>query len=130
VITTRQQQTARNRLEAERARLEDVRASLLEEAAPEVVGAMAAQELSSADQHPADIGTELFEREKDLSILEQVAAELNGVEQAIRRVDDGTYGVCDTCGRPIGAERLQARPAATLCVEDQARLERSNGHGR
>jgi DnaK suppressor protein len=130
MITARQTQSARHRLEAERARLEEVRTSLLEEAAPEVVSAMAAQELSNADQHPADIGTELFEREKDLSILEQVSAELADVERAIRRLDDGTYGVCEACGGPIGTERLHARPAATLCVGDQARLERSNGHGR
>jgi DnaK suppressor protein len=130
MITTRQTEVARHRLEAERVRLEEVRDSVLEEAAPEVVGAMAAQELSSADQHPADIGTELFEREKDLSILEQVAAELGDVDRAVRRLADGKYGVCEACGKPIGAARLEARPATTLCVDDQARVERFNGHGR
>src|SRR5438876_408008 len=62
-------------------------------------------ELSSNDQHPADIGSETFEREKDLSILEQVEAELADVEHALRRLEDGTYGICEACGQPIDEAR-------------------------
>jgi RNA polymerase-binding transcription factor DksA len=77
-----------------------------------------------ADQHPADFGTEMFEREKDLSILEHVGNEIREVAQAIERVDAGTYGTCEDCGRHIAPARLLARPAARYCVEDQARRER------
>jgi len=77
-------------------------------------------ELSSHDQHQADMGTETFEREKDFSLLNQLEAELNDLDHALRKLDDGTYGRCEACGKQIPAERLQALPGARLCVEDQA----------
>jgi RNA polymerase-binding transcription factor DksA len=70
------------------------------------------------------MGTETFEREKDLSILEQVEAELGDIEHAIRRLDDGTYGTCEVCGRPIDDARLEALPATRLCLDHQAEAER------
>ena len=114
---------ARQRLEEERARLEAVRGSfadehLHDESEQENVG-----DLSAYDQHQADVGTETFEREKDLSILERVEGELADVEHALRRLDDGSYGTCEACGRPIGEERLAVQPAARFCVEDQALAE-------
>jgi RNA polymerase-binding transcription factor DksA len=81
-------------------------------------------ELSSSAQHQADIGTETFDRERDVSILEQVEAELADVELALRRLDDGTYGTCEACGRLIGDSRLEAKPEARLCLDDQAMAER------
>ena len=80
--------------------------------------------LSGADQHMADAGTETFEREKDISILSGVEAELADVEWALRRLSDGTYGTCQACGRPVGTARLDARPATRFCLEDQSRKER------
>jgi RNA polymerase-binding transcription factor DksA len=114
---------ARRHLEAERERLEGVRAGFddegLDESETDSVG-----ELSSIDQHPADLGTETFEREKDVSIIEQVESELADVEHALRRLDEGTYGICEACGKPIGDARLDAMPAARLCLDDQAQAER------
>src|SRR6266487_6796401 len=81
-------------------------------------------EVSSGDQHIADIGSQTFEREKDISILSGVDAELADVEWALRRLADGTYGTCEACGRSIGTARLQARPATRFCIEDQLRKER------
>jgi RNA polymerase-binding transcription factor DksA len=81
-------------------------------------------ELSSSAQHQADIGTETFDRERDVSILEQVEAELADVEVALRRLDDGTYGKCEACGRPIDDSRLEAKPEARFCLDDQSRAER------
>ena len=81
-------------------------------------------ELSSVDQHQADVGTETFNRERDLSILERVQAELADVEHALQRLDDGTYGTCEACGRPIDEGRLEALPAARFCLDDQATAER------
>ena len=81
------------------------------------------QELSSYDQHQADAGTETFDRERDLSLLEQVEGELADVEHAMQRLDDGTYGTCEACGEPIPDERLEALPAARFCVVHQAAAE-------
>jgi|SRR5436305_5810542 len=117
---------ARQRLEAERARLDGVRSDfdaehLTDESEDESIG-----ELSGGiDQHQADVGTETFEREKDLSILEQIEAELADVEHALRRLDDGTYGTCEFDGKPIPEDRLEALPAARFCVERLADAERT-----
>ena len=80
-------------------------------------------ELSSYEDHPADLASETFEREKDLAIAESVESLLHQVNTALEKVDRGTYGVCDACGRPIKKARLQALPFATLCLECQDRLE-------
>ncbi len=80
--------------------------------------------LSAVDQHPADLGTETFIRERDLSLREQVEGELAEVKHASQRLEDGTYGRCEACGRPIGTDRLAAEPATRLCLEDQLERER------
>src|SRR5438034_8223708 len=115
---------ARRRLDAERARLNEVKDDfdvdqLTEESEDENLS-----ELSAVDQHQADMGTETFEREKDLSILEQIEAELADVEHALKRLDDGTYGTCEVDGKPIPEERLEAQPAARFCLEHQSEAER------
>ena len=118
--------TARRRLEEERTRLEGIRDGLQREqreATSDTGG-----ELSSFDQHPGDSGTETFELEKTVSLLEQVEDELQEVEAAFRRVEDGSYGICQICGRPIGDERLEALPATRFCIEDQAKAERDAGY--
>jgi DnaK suppressor protein len=112
---------ARQRLEEERARLERMRSDQHESDESES-GSLG--ELSHMDQHQADVGTETFEREKDLSILENVEAELADIEHALARLNDGTYGTCEACGRPIDEARLDAMPAARLCLDDQAVAER------
>lgn len=73
-------------------------------------------ELSSADQHPADVASETQQREIDLSILENIERELLDVEHALQKLTDGTYGKCDVCGEDIGEARLQELPATALCV--------------
>jgi RNA polymerase-binding transcription factor DksA len=78
-------------------------------------------ELASYDQHQADLGTETFEREKDFSLLEQLEAELEDLDRALRKVEEGTYGRCEACGKEIPAARLEAMPGTRFCVEDQAR---------
>jgi DnaK suppressor protein len=113
---------ARTRLESERRRLEETR-----RAAQDLVSGTteeAVQELSTYDQHLADQGTETFERERDITVLQRVEAQLEEVQAALGRIEGGTYGVCELCGRPIGDERLEAMPMARYCLEDQARAER------
>jgi len=114
---------ARRRLEDERARLEGVRETFADEHLNDESESDNVSELSSIDQHQADLGTETFEREKDISILEQIEAELADVEHALQRLDDGTYGTCEVDGRPIPEERLEALPAARFCLEHQAEAE-------
>lgn len=113
---------ARTRLTEERQRLESLREGFDDLNAESEEASLG--ELSSVDQHQADIGTETFNRERDLSILENVEAELADIEHAIRRLDEGTYGTCEACGKPIDDARLEAIPAARFCLEDQAVAER------
>ncbi len=114
----------RRRLGEERSRLQGVKETFADEHLDEESEIDNLSELSSLDQHQADFGTETFEREKDLSILERVEGELADVEHALQRLDDGTYGTCEACGQPIGEDRLEAMPATRFCVDDQALAER------
>ena len=74
-------------------------------------------ELSALDQHQGDTGTETFEREKDFSLLEQLEAEIGDLDAALRKIDDGTYGVCEVCGKEIQPDRLEAMPGTRTCIE-------------
>jgi RNA polymerase-binding transcription factor DksA len=116
----------RARLEQERERLLRVRSDL--QGDPESTADVASVgELSSYDQHPGDIGTEVFEHEKNASILEQVEAQLTEVDAAFERLERGKYGICQACGMPIEEARLEERPFARFCLEDQRRVEREAG---
>jgi RNA polymerase-binding transcription factor DksA len=118
--------TARKRLEEERERLQGIADDLQRERDESVSDT--GGELSSFDQHPGDSGTETFEMEKNVSLQEQVDDELQEIEAAFQRLERGTYGTCQACGRPIGDERLEAMPATRFCVEDQAKAERQAGY--
>lgn len=83
-------------------------------------------ELSAADNHPGDVGTEVFERERDLAVQEARSEELEEINSALQRMDEGKYGICTVCGREIPYERLEALPYTAFCVEDTPRKERSD----
>lgn len=85
------------------------------------------EELSSYDNHPADLGTEMFERSKDLALRENAKLRLAEVNEALGRIENGRYGTCAHCGRPIPEERLEALPAATTCVNCKALDEENLG---
>jgi RNA polymerase-binding protein DksA len=77
------------------------------------------------DDESADAGTATFEREKDLSIENNVRDLLQKIERALKRIDAGSYGVCDVCGKPIEKARIKALPYVDLCIKDaQARSRR------
>lgn len=115
---------ARQDLEAERTRLDQMRASLARESAVAEADPDATSEVAGADENPADMGTRMFDRERAVSILQRIDDDLADVRNALRRIDGGGYGTCEACGRLITPARLEARPAARFCLDDQARLER------
>jgi RNA polymerase-binding protein DksA len=80
-------------------------------------------EISGYDDHPADMASETFEKEKDEALMESVQDSLARVRNALGKIKRGTYGKCDSCGKPITIKRLKALPYATLCVECQGRRE-------
>jgi YteA family regulatory protein len=84
-------------------------------------------ELSSNDNHPADAGTEMFERGKDIALLENEAFRLDRIDAALRRMDTGEYGRCAACGRFIPDERLEAMPTAIFCVDHEPRQQEKEG---
>jgi DnaK suppressor protein len=111
----------RELLEQERTRLLDLKENLTE--ATEEIEHESSRD-PSAGGHIADAGSELFERSRDLSIVEDLDAQLADVEHASARLTNGSYGTCEACGAPIDAERLAARPATRFCLEDQQGAER------
>jgi RNA polymerase-binding protein DksA len=78
---------------------------------------------NSIDDHPGDVATETHDRELDYGLEENAEAVMQEIDAALKRVEDGTYGKCEICGRDIDEARLEARPWATLCIDDQRRLE-------
>ncbi len=77
-----------------------------------------------AGQDQADLGATSFERDYELTVLANEREMLTQVERALSHIDEGTYGVCDTCANPIGKNRLMAFPRATLCISCKQREER------
>lgn len=106
----------RTQLESERDRLRaaidavDHKSSLTEETGDLSIG---------QDDHIADTASETYMRELDGGLEENAEHLLAKVEGALRRLDDGTYGTCAICGRPIEEERLRAVPYAKLCIDDK-----------
>jgi len=74
-------------------------------------------ELSSYDNHPADMATELYERGKDIALNEHTEQELEDINEALHAIEEGTYGICKVCSLDIPLERLIAIPTAKTCVE-------------
>ena len=111
----------KQRLQEERARQLALAARLRQEEADPVESG----DLSTADQHPAELGSETFERELELTTLSIVEGELKEIDDALRRLDHGSYGICEECGKPIDEARLEAVPWARYCVVDQARIEQA-----
>lgn len=126
-MTTMQSSTARlravkKRLQTERERLEEELHEIMERTS---ISSDIEQvsELSTYDDHPADLASETFEREKDLALEGNIQDLLDKVNTALEKIEDGTYGLCDSCGVEINTNRLEALPWASLCLNCQDRLE-------
>ncbi|CAH0346775.1 TraR/DksA C4-type zinc finger protein [Bacillus sp. CECT 9360] len=74
-------------------------------------------ELSAYDNHPADMGTELFERERNMAIDNHAESEIEKIDSALQAIEEGSYGTCKICGKEIPYERLEAVPATLYCVD-------------
>jgi YteA family regulatory protein len=83
-----------------------------------------AGEQSAYDNHLADTATETYDRELDYTLEENSQHVLAEIEAALKRIEEGTYGICSNCGNLIPEERLEALPWATLCIDCQRDLER------
>lgn len=112
----------RQRLVEQRKRLESDRDRA--EVSDSGLGTSDPGELSTVDQHPADQGTENFERERVQAIIDQIETRIEEVDAALHRLDSGEYGRCQVCGKEIPEERIAARPEARYCVEHQRQVER------
>jgi YteA family regulatory protein len=88
------------------------------------------QELSMYDNHPADIGTETFEHSKDLGLKDLARRQLQEIDDALGRIRDGNYGICEGCGRQIPEDRLEAVPATTFCRRCRQQLDDQATPGR
>ena len=88
------------------------------------------EELSLIDNHPADTGSELFERSKDLSLHEKRLRNLQDIESALERIANGSYGFCLRCAQQIDRERLESLPSASYCLKCKEELERAEKEKR
>jgi len=74
------------------------------------------------DNHLGDMATATFDRELEEGLEEGALQTVDEIDAALRRIEDGSYGVCEICGKPIGEQRLAAIPWARLCIDDQRRM--------
>jgi len=109
----------RAELEAEVAELR----TNIDEAESEIAERLGDAVVGAGDDQ-ADAGAKTFQREYDLSLTQNARELLDVSRNALARIDDGSYGVCASCGQPIGKARLKAFPRATLCVTCKQREER------
>jgi RNA polymerase-binding protein DksA len=77
-----------------------------------------------AGHDQADMGATSFERDQELTVLNNEREKLAQIDRALARIADGTYGTCESCGNPIGKGRAMAFPRATLCLTCKQREER------
>ena len=109
----------RKELEAEAAGLrEDISTAESE------IAARLGDAVGDAGDDSADAGAKTFQREHELALTQNARELLAQIERALARIEDGSYGVCESCGEPIGKARLQAFPRAVLCVSCKQREER------
>jgi RNA polymerase-binding protein DksA len=113
----------RARLEEERARLTNA-IEFLERENPGSLEDELGEVAAGNDNHLGDLATATYDRELDEGLEEGAQQTLSDIDLALRKIEDGTYGTCEICGKPIGADRLAAIPWARLCIDDQRRQNR------
>jgi RNA polymerase-binding protein DksA len=122
-LTTQEIGELRTRLESERGELADQLTTIEDQAFAATQSDISGD--VGVDDESADAGTATFEREKELSIEQNVRDLIQKIDRALKRIDDGTYGICEVCGKPIEKARIKALPYVDLCIKDaQARSRR------
>ncbi len=111
----------RKRLEEERTRLLHAVGFLEKENPGSVSDELGELAEGGTDNHLGDTAGAMYDRELDEGLEEGAQQTLAEIDAALRRIDDGTYGICEVCGKPIAPERLAAIPWARLCIDDQRR---------
>lgn len=117
-LTTDKLTDYRERLKQERGRVHQNVESLREEFAQTQSSSSMENGLET---HMGDAGTDTFLRERDLSIEDQEIHLLKEIDEALTRIDNGTFGVCVSCGNAIAEDRLEAIPWAARCIDCQSR---------
>jgi len=79
--------------------------------------------VTAGDSNLGDTATATYDRELDQSLEEGAQQTLVAIEDALRKIEEGSYGTCEVCGKPIGEGRLAAIPWARLCIDDQRRAD-------
>jgi RNA polymerase-binding protein DksA len=97
--------------------LHEETAGSLEDETEEIVG--------SSDNHLGETATATLDREIDYSLEENSEQVLRAIDHALERIEEGTFGICETCGQPISEERLEAIPYATQCIDCRRKGERA-----
>jgi RNA polymerase-binding protein DksA len=90
----------------------------------------ASKEYTNYSMHMADSGTDSFDRDFALSLLSSDRNSLHEIEDALKRIEEGTYGICELTGKPISKERLEAIPWARFSIEAQRQIEQEGAAGR
>jgi DnaK suppressor protein len=116
LYTKKELDDLRERLQTERVELEEQLTTIETESFATSQSEMSGE--VSFDEENADAGTFTFERERDLSIENNVRDLLAKIDRALTRMDEGTYGICSRCGKPIEKARLKALPYVDLCLKD------------
>ncbi len=111
----------RKPLEDEKARLEHALGFLERDNAGSLADELGEVNDGSVDNHLGDTATATFDRELEEGLEEGAQQTLDDINAALQRIDDGTYGTCEVCGKPIAPERLEAIPWTRLCIDDQRR---------
>jgi len=106
----------RQRVERAIANLRDDHPGTIDDEVEEITGA--------SDNHLAETATATLDREIDFTLEENSNQVLTEIDAALKRIEGGTYGTCTKCGREIAAERLEAYPWASLCIDDARKAER------
>jgi len=124
-LSRREVSELRKMLDQERDRLM-AELEAMEEHAPEVEEQVGMDIGGGYDEDLADVASSTFEREKSVALETSVQHTLTQVEEALQRIDDGTYGRCLRCGNPIDFARLKVLPYATLCIRCKELEEKSS----
>jgi len=85
-------------------------------------------ELSLVDNHPADIGTAVYDRSRDIAMHDRLRHRVDAIDSALERYEEGKYGICEQCQQEIPYERLEVLPYTTVCTECSREEEKEEQH--